>query len=75
MDKLMDRLKEPSSWGGLAAVTLGIGEIAKINEAPEIAGAMEKAGEAVASGGSPWTGLVALGAGLLSVFTGEKGGK
>lgn len=75
MNYLMKRLREPSTWGGLAALTYGVGEVAKINEAGEVGRVVEQIGGAVAGGADPVTAGVMLLGGLFSVFMGEKGGR
>lgn len=69
-DWLKGRFSEPSSYGGLAALMYGAGEIFKINEAPAVVGAIGAAGEA-AAGGNWLGGLVAL-LGGVALAVGEK---
>lgn len=72
MMNMKKRLSEPSSWAGLAAVAYGVGELGKINEAPEIAETLQGVGAAVAGGADPMqAGLMGL-FGLAAVFMREK---
>ncbi len=73
MEWLFSRFSEPSSWGGLGAMTFGLGELFKINEAPQVVAVIGQAAEQVAVTGSPVAGFMALGFGLLGVFFSEKG--
>lgn len=72
MRKLLKRFSEPSTWAGLAALTIGAGQIGKINEAPEVAAMINNAGDALASG-SGLNGIITLLAGLVAMFMREKG--
>lgn len=72
MHKIMERLREPSSYAGLGLLTLGLGELFKVNEAPAIADAINAAGQAVATTGDPLTAAVALAGGILSLIMGER---
>lgn len=73
MNWFLKRLREPSTYLGLAAVTTGVGQLGKVNEAPAVADALMGAGQAVAGGVDPVTaGFIAL-AGVLGVFLKEKG--
>ena len=73
-DKIKDRLSEPSTRGGLAAATVGVGQVAKINEAPQVADVIGQAGQAFVMGDYVTAGAVGL-MGLFSVFMKEKGSK
>lgn len=70
--KILARLSEPSTYAGLAAVTVGVGQVAKIEEAPEIARVVADAAAAVGIAG-PWGALAAIGLGVASIFMREKG--
>ncbi|WP_299394652.1 hypothetical protein [Pelagibius sp.] len=72
-DYLRKRLKEPSTYLGLGALTLGAGELFKIKEAGDIAGAIGAAGEAVTQGGEGGlvTGLALLVSGIAGAFLKE----
>lgn len=66
-----ERLKEPSTYAGLAAVIIGVGKLADINEAPAIADAITNAAPALLSGN--WVaGLGALLMGALAVVVRER---
>lgn len=70
------KFSEPSTYGGLAAITYGVGEVLKINEAAEIAHALEGAGQAIAAspdGNGLMIGITSIVFGILGVFFGEKG--
>jgi hypothetical protein len=72
--KIKDRLREPSTYAGLAGVITSVGVLGKINEAPAIADTVANAGHAIAQGDY----ATAIGAGLfglLSIFMREKGGR
>tara|TARA_Y100001001_G_scaffold121981_1_gene120146 strand:+ start:756 stop:977 length:222 start_codon:yes stop_codon:yes gene_type:complete len=71
LNKILDRLKEPSSYAGLAAITLGAGQIFKINEAEQVAETLNQAGAAAASGDivAPVATLIL---GLAAFFRSEK---
>lgn len=44
MEWWKERLSEPSTYGGLAAVVAGVGTLAKINEAPAVSDALVNIG-------------------------------
>ncbi|AWZ00511.1 MAG: hypothetical protein P1U69_03170 [Parvibaculaceae bacterium] len=69
---LKQRAKEPTTYAGLSLLTLGAGQVLKINEAPEIAGAIEQAAPAL-SAGDYVTGGVFLLSALASIFMRERG--
>ena len=73
MQYFFKRLREPSTWLGLAALIAGGGQLAKINEASAVADAVAGAGQAVASGADPLTaGALAVG-GLVAAIMRERG--
>lgn len=75
MDKVFKRLGEKSTYYGLASAIAGVSLVVDFDEGANIAHAVQGAGDAVASGGG-WAGaLVAIGAGLLSMFTADKGNR
>lgn len=74
MDKIKERLREPTTYLGISALIMGIGQLFKINEAPEIAQAVQGAAEPLA-GGDYVTGGGLLISGILAVFMREKGNK
>lgn len=65
------RFAEPSSYGGLAALVYGAGELFKVDEAPAVVAAIGQAGEAAATSGNWLHGLIAL-AGGVAIALGEK---
>lgn len=73
MEWLLKRLREPTTYLGLAALTTGAGQLGKINEAPAVADALMGAGQAVAGGVDPMTAALMSIAGVLGVFMREKG--
>jgi len=73
-NKIKQRFREPSTYAGLAAVTVGVGQVAKINEAPQVAELIGQAGQTAVAG--DWVGAGMMGLlGLLSIFMREKGGR
>mgnify|MGYP005996457981 CR=1 FL=1 len=69
----LDRIKEPSTWAGLALTIGGIGQVADIKEAPMVADAVGGMGQALSSGADPISaGVMAL-AGIAAMFLKEKG--
>lgn len=74
MDWLTKRLREPSTYAGLAAIAVGAGQVADINEAPAVADAITTVGQSVAVMPG-WEGLVMGVLGALAVFLREKGEK
>lgn len=73
MQYFFKRLREPSTWLGLAALISGGGQLAKVNEAPAIADAVAGVGQAVAGGADLVTaGTLAVG-GLVAAFMRERG--
>ena len=77
MNKFFDRLREPSTWGGIAISILGIGQLAKLDHTEEIAGAVQTMGEGIGAAGGTMESIVTGGFGLLagifSIFMREKG--
>ena len=71
MDWFLKRIREPSTWGGLAAVTIGAGQLAKVNEAPAVAEAVGQAGQAFVNGDT-LGGAAALVFGLVAAFTKDR---
>jgi len=72
MDWLLKRLKEPTTWLGLAAVAQGAGQLGQINEAPAVVDTLTNVGGAVASGADPISIGVLLIGGILGAFMKEK---
>ncbi|RKQ73115.1 hypothetical protein [Oceanibaculum indicum] len=73
MKYLLDRLKEPSTYAGLAAVVLGAGQLGKIDEAPSVAGAIMD-GAAAMQVDPIMGGLTILG-GILAALLRDRGGR
>lgn len=59
-------LKEPSTWAGLTAVITGVGQIAKINEAPIVADVITQAAPQIIS--NNWTAALLILAGGFSTW-------
>ncbi|WP_422020197.1 hypothetical protein [Pyruvatibacter mobilis] len=70
MDKVFERLREPSTYAGLAAVTIGIGQIVDFDEAGQVASIVQGAGERAAVGDWIGAGVAAL-LGLAAIFKRE----
>lgn len=68
MLKLFERATEASSWGGLAAIVLGAGEIFKIREAGDLASVINQGGEVATASGDPILAITAVVAGIVAVF-------
>lgn len=67
MNWFSDRLREPSTYAGLAAVVSGLGVLGKVNEAPAIVDAIGIASAPLSQG--QWiVGLGTLFAGLMAAF-------
>ncbi|UKV16591.1 hypothetical protein L6172_09905 [Thalassospiraceae bacterium SW-3-3] len=75
MDKVMKRLGERSTYYGLASVIGGLSLVVDFDEGAQIAATIQTAGDAVAGGNGLAGALVAIGAGILSVFTADKGNR
>lgn len=71
MKWLMKRLSEKSTYLGLATALLGIGQLTKMEEAPQIADAIQAAATPLSTGDYT-TGLGVLVMGALGVFMGER---
>lgn len=75
MNKVMKRLGERSTYYGLASAVAGLSLVVDFDEGAQIATTIQTAGDAVAGGNGLMGALVAVGAGLLSIFTADKGNK
>lgn len=71
---LKKRLNEPTTYIGLGTLVAGAGQVAKINEAPEIASAIVQSGQGFATGDYV-SGVGILLAGVFGAFMREKGDK
>jgi len=70
MDWIKDRMREASTYAGLATLTLAVGQLAKVNEAPAIADAVSNAAPALTAG--DWlSGLLTFGFGVVAAFKKE----
>ncbi len=68
MNWFSKRSKEASTWGGVGMLIASLGTIFKADEAPQVAAAVEQAGQAFASG-MPWWQAAVLGvAGAAMAF-------
>jgi len=70
-NKMKDRLKEPSTYGGLAAIIFGLGQIFDIDEAPAVAETLTAAIPQIISGN--WLGMLMVLLGGAGVILREKG--
>lgn len=74
-DKIKARFGERTTYIGLATMALGIGQLAKVSEAPAIADAIVNVGNAVTTGNADPLSLLVTGIGTLLIGMKEKGGK
>ena len=65
--RVIDRLDEPSTYAGLAAVIAGLGQMFQITEAAPVADAVNQVAQQPS-----WQGAVVAALGLLAVFKREK---
>jgi|GEM_PF-7106641 len=70
--KLNDRLKEPSSYAGLAAILYGAGEIFKDDHLPVMAEAINTVGQTMTTTGSTHATIGALIMGIMALIVSEK---
>lgn len=70
--KLINRLKEPSTYAGLAGLLFGAGTLFKDDNLPVIADAVQTGGETYIATGSPATAVGAVVMGLLAIFMPER---
>lgn len=68
---MASRWKEPSTYAGVGLIVTGLGQVASINEAPAIAGAIEAAAPHIAT--SNWVGVAMALFGAFAVMLREKG--
>lgn len=64
--KLLARLREASTWAGVGLVVTGVGQVARINEAPQVADVLTQAGAAAVA--DPLVGIAVAIAGLVAIF-------
>lgn len=74
MDKIKQRLREPTTYLGISALIMGLGQILDINEAHTVAKTVQGAAEPLASGDYATGGALLL-SGILGMFMSEKGQK
>jgi len=71
---LKNRAREASTYGGLGLITLGLGDLFRINEAPAIAdGLNQVAGLVAQTGGLNLYGVALTALGVLGTILKEKG--
>lgn len=70
---LKSRVAEGSTWAGLGLVTLGLGELGKVKEAPAVAEALQQAGALASTGALNWQGLAMILMGLAATVLKDKG--
>lgn len=70
---LLGRLREPSTYAGLAGLTYAVGTLGKINEAPAVADAINATGQAVAGGMDPLTAAIMGAASAAAIFVKDRG--
>ena len=77
MDWFKKRMSEGSTWAGLAVSILGIGQLAKVNEAPLIAEGVKAVGDAYVATGGDWAATLVsgltIGGGVIAAILREKG--
>lgn len=64
------RLREPSTYAGLGAILLGLGQIFDINEAPAVAETVTSMAPALITGN--WLSALVIALGSAAVFMREK---
>lgn len=70
--KIVKRLKEPSTYAGVAGVLASSGVLFKDDNLPVIADAITQGGDAYMATGNEMTALGVLITSLLAIFIGEK---
>lgn len=71
MSKLIERVKEPSSWAGLGLIVMGLKDVFKLDHTEEVVTVLDGAAAAAQSG--DLTAIVAsIVLGVVAVFRGEK---
>lgn len=71
MSKLIERVKEPSSWAGLGLIVMGLKDVFKLDHTEEVVTVLDGAAQAAHSG--DLTAIVAsIVLGVVAVFRGEK---
>ena len=72
INKIVERLKEPSSYASFAGVLYGLDGLFNLHGVPEVAGLVANTGEALASNASPQVLVGMVLTGLLGFFMPEK---
>lgn len=71
MSKIIERIKEPSSWAGLGLIVMGLKDVFKLDHAEEVVTVLDGAAAAAQSG--DLTAIIAsIVLGVVAVFRGEK---
>lgn len=70
--KLINRLQEPSSYAGLAAILVGAGQLFKDDNLPVVADVVQQSGEAYMKTNDPYSVIGIIIAGLIAIFVPEK---
>jgi len=65
MNWFQKRMGEASTYGGLGMLIAGLGQLAKINEAPAVVDAVSQVGHAVAAGVPWWQAALMAGSGAF----------
>lgn len=75
MLKIVERLDEPSTYAGAAAILMGLDKIFNLHGVPEAAAVVAQAGQVAGQGGGFYMPLGMLLAGLAAVFVPERKAK
>lgn len=72
---LSERVREATTWAGLAAIAGGVGQIAGLSDTGQeaVSDAVEKVGDAVVAGGVDWVSILMIAAGALIIIIKERG--
>ena len=70
--KIIERLKEPSSYAGFAAILMGAGTLFKDDNLPVVADAVQQGGEVYMATQNPITAIGVLITGILALFMPER---
>lgn len=71
MEKLQQRLSEPSTYAGASAILMGLDKILNLHGVPEVAQVVAQAGEVAASGSAWYMPLFSIVLGALAIFKPE----
>ena len=72
LNKLKDRLAEPSSYAGIGFLLQGLNSLFDLHGVPQAAHAVAQAGAAVAAGANPMVAIATALAGVVAFFMPEK---